>query len=452
MASDSSAALILAAGKGTRMHSPKPKALQTLLGEPMLAYALHALAPEFGESIYIVSGHAASCIEAAFPGRKFVRQTEQFGTGHAVLSALPVLEAAHVKNLLVINADVPMITAENISSFMREAVGADVAFASITLPDPASYGRVVRKNGKLRAIVEAKDFDPQIHGAASGEINAGLYWLTLTACQNLLPKLTNDNRNREYYLTDLIALALDAALDVRVVDMGDDPNLLGINSPSELARAEDLLAFRVAERLLENGVIIHNPGQLRCAPFARIEPGAEIDAPCEISGKTVIESSAIIAPYCVIRNARIGRGARILSFSHIEDALIGENAIAGPYARLRPGAELMPDSHVGNFVELKKTRLGKGSKANHLTYLGDAEIGANVNIGAGTITCNYDGKAKHKTTIGDNAFIGSNTAMVAPVEIGENSLVGAGSVITRNVPAHNLAVARARQTNIPERK
>lgn len=446
---NSPAVLILAAGKGTRMRSQKPKTLQTLLGSPMLAYVLAAAKEAFGmESILVVSGHGADALEAAFPEVRFVRQAEQLGTGHALMIALPALLQMAKAHVFVINGDAPLVTSADISAFVSQGVEADIAFATITLPDPGPYGRVIRSDDALTAIVEAKDYSPSLHGKPSGEVNAGMYCLRLACLPNLVPRLANDNKSGEYYLTDLIRIGLEAGLDVRGISCGNDANLLGVNTPAELAAAENSLAARVAADLLQKGVIIHAPEFLRASPFAIIEPGAEIFCPCEILGCTRIAADTQTGPYCTVADSQIESGAKIRPFSHLEGARVGPNALVGPYTRLRPGADLGEDAHAGNFVELKKTSLGKGAKANHLSYLGDSEIGPGVNIGAGTITCNYDGQNKHQTSIGANAFVGSNTALVAPVAIGAGALVGAGSVITEDVPAGSLALGRARQINL----
>lgn len=446
-----STAIILAAGKGTRMHSSRPKVLQTLLGEPMLAYVISAITPLFNNPPLIVAGHGASELEKAFPESHFVLQAEQKGTGHALGVALPEIPES-ICQLMVLNGDSPLVTTAILEDFLSRANGADLAFATLTLSDPGSYGRVYRKNGKPSAIIEAKDYDPEKHGPVSGEINAGLYLIKTQAARELLPALGNANSSGEYYLTDLVELASKAGLNVAAISMGDDNALLGVNSPIELAMAEEILQKRVIAEKLASGAIIHNANQARISPFAAVEPGAEISGPCIIFGKTSIHKGAIIEAFCSIKDSEIMENAHILQFCHLEGARVDEGAQAGPYARLRPGAHLEAGSRVGNFVELKNTRLGKGSKANHLTYLGDARIGNGANIGAGTITCNYDGRHKHQTTIGDNAFIGSNAALVAPVNIGANALVGAGSVITKDVQENELGIGRSRQQNLPLRK
>ncbi len=391
-------------------------------------------------------------LREAFPSEKFITQDQQLGTGHAVMCAMDSLLAAHAEYVLVINGDAPLVTTAILKDFLKAASGADIAFATITLEDSGAYGRVARKNGLVQAIVEAKDFDPAIHGEASGEVNAGIYLLRLESVADLLPKLGNANKSGEYYLTDLVALGCSQSMDVRGIECGHESALLGVNSPLELAAMEETLRRQVVNNLLASGVIVHAPDLLRAAPTAIIEPGAEITAPCEIYGGSVIKSGATIESHCVIRDSSLAENVLVRSYCHLENASVGAGAQVGPYARLRPGAQLCEDAHVGNFVELKKTRLGQGSKANHLTYLGDTDVGAGVNIGAGTITCNYDGKNKYRTSIGDGAFIGSNTSLVAPVEIGRKALVGAGSVITRNVPEDELGIARERQKNLPRRK
>lgn len=446
-------AVILAAGKGTRMHSDKPKVLQTVLGEPMLRYVREALRPVFGDRVLVVVGHRADMIESAFAGERFVRQTEQLGTGHALMQALPELRASDCQMALIVNGDTPLLRAETVAHFMKEAEGADLAFATISLDEPGAYGRVVRDDeGHVSAIVEARDYDMARYGAPTGEVNAGMYAVRLSLAETLLPRLSNANRSGEYYITDLVGLAVAEGRDVRGVQCGCDESLMGVNSPRELAQAEECLRASVVDGLLDKGVLLHAPALVRVSPLATVEAGAELSGPCEILGASHVERGARIESCCVLRDSHVCAGAEIRSFSHLEQAQVGQGALVGPYARLRPGAVLERESHVGNFVELKKARLGVGSKANHLTYLGDADIGSGVNIGAGTITCNYDGRNKHRTVIGDRAFIGSNTALVAPVTLGEDALVGAGSVITHEVPAGQLAVARGRQKNLPRRK
>jgi len=445
-------ALILAAGKGTRMHSATPKVLQTILAEPMLAYVRSALKPVFENRIWTVVGHCSEMVRAAFPDAKYIEQKEQLGTGHALACALPALKEAGIKRVLVVNGDMPLLTTKVVEAILSGARGADVSVASIVLDDAGNYGRIVRENGHFAGIVEAKDYDIATLGAPSGEINAGVYVLDIDVAERLLPQIGCNNKSGEYYITDIAALALKENLDVRAVPCGHEVALLGVNGPAELADAEETVRTRIVNELLASGVRIHFPSQVAIGPYAVVEAGSQISGPCQIFGKSHISSGASIEAFCYLSNTFVDEGAVVHPFCHLESAHVGVKALVGPYTRLRIGAVLEEGSHAGNFVELKKAVLGKGAKANHLTYLGDAEIGAGTNIGAGTITCNYDGVNKHKTIIGENAFIGSNTALVAPVSVGDGVLVGAGSVITKNVDSNMLAVARGKQVSLPLKK
>jgi bifunctional UDP-N-acetylglucosamine pyrophosphorylase/glucosamine-1-phosphate N-acetyltransferase len=446
-------ALVLAAGKGTRMHSDTPKVLARLLGEPMLWYVYQALAPVFGDHIWTVVGHGADRVRAAFPERadRFVLQAEQLGTGHALQVAWQSLRDAGVTRLVVINGDTPLAPTAALRAFVDQSGGCALSFMTLSLRDPAAFGRVVRKNGVVQAIVEAKDFDLDDHGPATGEINAGVYCLDMAAVEPLLGGLTTDNKSGEFYITDLVGLAVERDMEVKGVHCGADPQLLGINSPAELADAEELLRARIVADLRASGVLVRAADSVRVGPRVRVAPGAELCGPCDVLGATRIDASACVGPHVWIADSEVGPDAQVRPFSHLEGARLGPNAWAGPFARLRPGAVLERDAHVGNFVEVKKSVLREGVKAGHLSYLGDADVGARTNVGAGTITCNYDGKNKHATVIGEDAFIGSNTALVAPVTVGRDALVGAGSVITHDVPDGALAVARGRQKNL-ERK
>lgn len=441
-------ALILAAGKGTRMKSDAPKVLKTLLGEPMLWYGEQALAALLGERVLTVIGHRAEAVEAAFPelAGRFVLQAEQLGTGHALSVAMPRLLDAGYSHVLVANGDAPLVTAESLGAFAEGALdaAADVAFVSIELPEPGAYGRVVRQGGAVR-IVEAKDYDVSRDGPATGEINAGVYLLRLDAVAPLLAKLRNDNKSGEYYITDLVALGAAAGLRVMAVNRGDDPAYLGINSPRELVAAEEALRRRIVDAHLDAGVVIRAAGAVRIGPRVTVAPGVELCGPLELYGETHVAAGATVFSHSVLANVAIGANVTVHSFCHLQDARVAAGCQVGPYARLRPGAELLEGARIGNFVEMKKSTLGPGAKASHLTYLGDATVGAGANIGAGTITCNYDGVHKHKTVIGAHAFIGSNSALVAPVTIGDGALVGAGSVITSDVPGGALALGRGRQ-------
>ena len=450
-------ALILAAGKGTRMYSETPKVLQPLLGEPMLYYVHSALSGVGTIPFWTIIGHGADMVRAAFPEREeyFIFQEKQLGTGHAVSTAMPTLEKSGIDGLLVVNGDTPLVSSDILCRFLAliELKCAALGFISITLEDPKAYGRVVRDNlGRVRGIVECKDFNITEHGQASGEINTGIYYFSMEALRRLLPHLTNNNKSGEYYITDLITLAVQNGLKVEAVNFGSESCLLGVNTPFELFEAETCLRKTINRRWMESGVMLHQPDLITIGPRVELEPGVNIFGPSEILGASRINHGSCVESHCVVRNTRIGTNTIIHSFSHLERAEVKDNCAVGPYARLRPESVMENASRIGNFVEMKKTILREGAKANHLSYLGDADIGARCNIGAGTITCNYDGVNKHPTHIGEKAFIGSNTALVAPVTIGAGALVGAGSVITKDVPDGMLAIGRAHQKTLPRRK
>ncbi|MDR2161249.1 MAG: bifunctional UDP-N-acetylglucosamine diphosphorylase/glucosamine-1-phosphate N-acetyltransferase GlmU [Desulfovibrio sp.] len=445
-------ALILAAGKGTRMYSDKPKVLQTLLEEPMLRYVRNAAISLCPQTTWTIIGHAADCIRKSFPlEERFILQEPQRGTGHALRTAMPFLLQAGLSHILVVNGDTPLIRPKILRAFLDVCLAedADLAFISLTPDDPAAYGRVVRSESMVAAIVEAGDYDETLHGPMPGEINAGIYYLRLAAVGPLLSSLTDGNSGREFYLTDLVHLAVFARLNVLGHNLGNVPELLGINTPRELLRSEEMLRESIINRHLDAGALIRSPGAVRIGPDVLVEAGASICGPTEIYGRAIIRRGAHIASHCRLTDSVVGEGAAVHSFSFLQEAEVGPSCVVGPYARLRPGAVLEEKAHVGNFVEVKNSRLGKGVKANHLAYLGDSDIGDGANIGAGAITCNYDGRHKYRTVIGPGAFIGSNSSLVAPVSIGEGSAVGAGSVIIKEVPDASLAIARGRQRNIP---
>ena len=447
-------ALILAAGKGTRMHSSRPKVLQTLLGEPMLRYVYDAAAPLFDTSAITVVGHGSEQVARAFPemADRFALQEQQLGTGHALQVAWEAVKADNAEYCMVINGDTPLVTTEGLSRLAGQAGCCDLAFMTITPRDSAQFGRVVRdENRRISAIVEAKDYSMAIHGPVTGEVNAGIYLLRVDSVDALLGRLRNKNNSGEYYITDLIGLAVASAMTVESVQCGDDVSLMGINSPRELVRAESELRRRIVEAHIDRGVLIHNPDTVIIGPRVVVEPGAEIFGHCEIYGMSSVAAGSRLGSYAHITDSSFAPGCAVREFCHIEGAEVGPDAVVGPYARLRPGAVLRTGARVGNFVEMKKAVLGEGAKAGHLSYLGDAEVGAGANIGAGTITCNYDGKNKFTTTIGPGAFIGSNTALVAPVTVGRDALVGAGSTITKDVPDEGGAIARGKQVNIHRR-
>ncbi|CAM2056705.1 UDP-N-acetylglucosamine pyrophosphorylase / Glucosamine-1-phosphate N-acetyltransferase [Desulfovibrionales bacterium] len=445
--------LVLAAGKGTRMYSSQPKVLVEILGEPMLWYVFEALIPLFKDRLWTVVGYMHNDVKRAFVGQDlhWILQARQLGTGHALQMAWPVLDIVGLTRLVVVNGDTPLLSGDRILRFIEKSIAADadLSFMTMLMDDPgAAFGRIVRQNQRVVAIVEAKDYNVQHWEPETSEINVGVYCLKLATMATLLTKLTNYNKSGEFYITDLVGLAVAENLCVVDINCGDNLYLLGINSPAELIAAEEFKREIIIREWLQYGVTIRAPDTVRIGPRVRLERGCEVTGPCELYGSTTVAAGARIASHTVLLNSTVGKGAEVKSFSHLEGARIEVGTKVGPFARLRPGTLLQDGAAVGNFVEVKKSTLGPGSKAGHLTYLGDARIGAEVNIGAGTITCNYDGKRKHETHIEDQAFIGSNAALVAPVRIGEGSLVGAGSVITKDVPAGILAVGRGRQVNL----
>ena len=447
--------LILAAGKGTRMYSDTPKVLLPLLHEPMLRYVLDAVMPLAPGKVWTVIGHKADMIASVFNdgATVFIEQKAQLGTGHALQTAWPVLRAAGLSHVLVVSGDIPLISESALRHFVAAAVAdnADVAFITLTPADTASFGRVLRKDGEVVAIIEATDYDIRRFGPCPKEINAGIYCLRMDSVAHLVPRLSNANKSGEVYITDVVELAVAEKLRVFGFAAGDDMNLLGVNSPAELVACEEMLRHRIVRHWLDAGVHIHAPHMARIGPKVVLEPGAELSGPCELYGDSAVRRGAAVSSHVYMLDSVIACKARVHSFSHLVGARVGESCIVGPFARMRPGAVMEEGAHLGNFVEVKQARLGKGAKANHLAYVGDADVGENVNIGAGAITCNYDGKKKHRTTIAGGAFIGSNCSLVAPVSIGEGALIGAGSVITKDVPENTLALARARQALLPRK-
>jgi len=446
--------LILAAGKGTRMKSDKPKVAHAMLGAPMIWYVYQTLESLVSRArLWTVLGYQSEIVLHELPELKghVVMQNEQLGTGHALQCALPVLDESGSSWCLVVNGDAPLLKPEALEDLLRESISRDAGLAcmSIDLDDPTGYGRIIRgTDGEFLEIVEDKDLTDEQRAAGLSEVNAGVYCLKHERVRPLLDQLTNDNRQGEYYITQLIDLCVQANETVAVVCAGDDSSFLGVNSPRELVACENILQKRIVEQAQDRGALVRNPDQVRLGPQVEVQPGAELTGPVEVYGQSSIGPGVRIDSHVWISDSVLEAGAWIRSFSHLEKARVGKNCQVGPYARLRPEAVLKAEAKAGNFVEIKKAVLHEQSKVNHLTYIGDAEVGQGANVGAGTITCNYDGHRKHKTTIGKGAFIGSNTALVAPVVIGNNSLVGAGSTITKDVPDETLAVTRAKQKNL----
>jgi bifunctional UDP-N-acetylglucosamine pyrophosphorylase / glucosamine-1-phosphate N-acetyltransferase len=451
--------VIMAAGKGTRMRSKWPKVLHKLAGKSLLQHVLETAAGLGARTIVVVTGHGAAAVEASAqsPNLVFVRQEPQLGTGHAVLQAVP--ELPDDGTTLILNGDVPLIDAETVRALVDTCASSKLALLTVELDDPRGYGRVVRgdpagrnarEGGRIRRIVEDKDATPSERGIR--EIYTGALAAPTSALKRWLGALRNDNVQREYYLTDIVEAAVADGLQIVAAHPKSAAEVLGVNSPAQLAALERLLQRRRADALMETGVRLADPARFDLRGDLVCGADVEIDVGCIFDGKVVLGDGVSIGAHCMIRNAVIEDGAAIRPYCHIDgEALgvrIGAGASVGPYARLRAGAELGADVHVGNFVEIKNSRLGRGAKANHLAYLGDATVGERVNFGAGSITANYDGANKHRTTIGADAHIGSNCVLVAPVEIGAGATIGGGSTIAKDAPAGKLTLARSRQATL----
>lgn len=436
--------VILAAGKGTRMRSALPKVMQPLAGKPLLAHVLEASRTLGAERPIVVYGHGGDVVQNAFANDAidWVLQAEQKGTGHAVLVALPVL--AQEGSTLILYGDVPLLSVSTLQRLLAVCDGKnDLGLLTVTLDNPTGYGRIVREAGKVSRIVEQKDASAE--ELLIKEVNTGILCVPNALLHKWLPELRNANSQGEYYLTDLIGMATADGVTVTAVHPNTPWEVEGVNDKLQLAVLERVWQRAQADALLRAGVTIIDParvdirGELVHGQDVLIEPNVQIN------GRVVLGDGVQVGIGSVLSNCEIAAETIIKPYSIIDSASIGERAQIGPFARIRPGSDLGADVHIGNFVETKATRMGAGSKANHLTYLGDAVIGSGSNIGAGTITCNYDGANKHLTTIGDNVFIGSNNSLVAPVEISSNATTGAGSTITKSVAEATLAVSRAKQ-------
>jgi bifunctional UDP-N-acetylglucosamine pyrophosphorylase / glucosamine-1-phosphate N-acetyltransferase len=439
--------LVLAAGVGKRMRSSLPKVLQPLAGRPLLAHVLATARELSPRKVIIVHGHGAETVRQAFSGEnvEWVLQDEQLGTAHAVMQAMPRVSAD--ADVLILYGDVPLTRAATLKRLL-EAAGDGLAVLTAEVADPAAYGRIVRDGGGgVAKIVEQRDASPAER--AIREINAGFYALSARRLSCWLKKIDNRNAQKEYYLTDLVSLAVGESVPVTAVKADTAWEAAGVNTPHELAGLERELQRQQAGRLLDAGVRLADPARIDVRGTLECGREVSIDVNCVFEGRVTLGDGVRVGPNCVLRNISIAAGTEVLAFCHLEDSTVGARCRLGPYARLRPGNTLDDGVHVGNFVELKASRLGAGSKANHLSYLGDSEIGARVNVGAGTITCNYDGAAKHRTVIEDDCFIGSDATLVAPVRIAQGSYIGAGSTINKNTPAGQLTVARAKQVSIP---
>ncbi|MBB5211738.1 bifunctional UDP-N-acetylglucosamine diphosphorylase/glucosamine-1-phosphate N-acetyltransferase GlmU [Microbulbifer hydrolyticus] len=441
--------VILAAGKGTRMRSDLPKVLHPIGGVPMLGRvidAAQALGGNGDVQTTVVIGHGAELVRERFAssGVQFVEQTEQLGTGHAVAQAIPNFREG--ATVLVLYGDVPLVKTATLQSLLK-ASASGPALLSVVMDDPSGYGRIVRDGaGQVQAIVEQKDADAETLKVT--EINTGILAAPANLLTQWLPELSSDNAQGEYYLTDVIARSVSENIAVTGV-IADDPNeVAGVNSRAQQAELERALQADTASALMAAGVTLLDPVRIDVRGSLICGSDVSIDINCIFEGQVSLGDKVQVGPNCLLKNCQLAAGTVVEANTIIEDAVVGEACTIGPFARLRPGTELANGAKVGNFVETKKAKIGLGSKVNHLSYIGDAEVGEGVNIGAGTITCNYDGVNKSKTVIGNGAFIGSNSALVAPVEIGAGATIGAGSTITREVSADELAVARGKQRNI----
>jgi bifunctional UDP-N-acetylglucosamine pyrophosphorylase/glucosamine-1-phosphate N-acetyltransferase len=441
--------VILAAGEGKRMKSALPKVLQPLAGRPMLAHVIDcakALAPA---RIHVVHGHGGAQVQAAFAGDAlaWAHQDRQLGTGHAVLQALPgIPDDAQV---VVLFGDVPLILPVTVSRLLGAAGASRFALLAETLDDPTGYGRVLcDDHGRVQAIAEHKDATPEQRAVRL--VNTGVLTAAAADLRRWLSQVGNRNAQGEYYLTDVFALAAAEGRHAACIECSERGEADGANDAWQLATLERRLQQRLVRRLaVEFGMRFADPARVDVRGTVSAGRDVEIDVDVVFEGEVELDDGVRIGPFCRLRDVRLGAGTVVHAHCDLDGAIADTGCIIGPFARLRPGTELGPEAHVGNFVETKKARLGRGAKANHLSYLGDAEIGAAVNVGAGTITCNYDGANKHLTRIGDGAFIGSNTALVAPVTVGAGATIGAGSTISKDAPAGELTVARARQATIP---
>lgn len=439
--------VILAAGQGKRMRSSLPKVLQPIAARAMLTHVIdtaRALAPS---KICVVYGHGGDQVRAAItdPDLAWAEQAQQLGTGHAVQQALP--ELSNDGMALILYGDVPLTRADTLKKLLDASEGKRLAVLTVNLANPTGYGRMVRDaSGRLTEIVEEKDASPEQKKIS--EINTGILCAPVAHLRQWLANLRNSNAQGEYYLTDIIAMSVNEGMEVATVQPEHEWEASGVNSKVQLAELERIHQRNIANALLEAGVTVIDPARIDVRGELVCGTDVEIDVNCVFEGKVELGEGVKVGANCVLKNVRIAAGTRLAPFCHFENAIIGERCILGPFARIRPGTVLAEDVHVGNFVEVKNSHIAAHTKANHLAYVGDADIGSRVNIGAGVITCNYDGANKFRTTIEDDAFIGSDCQLVAPVRVGKGATVGAGTTLTRDAPEHQLTVSRARQMSL----
>ena len=438
--------VILAAGQGKRMHSNLPKVLQPIAGKALAQHVIDTARLLAPEKLVVVSGHGGETVRSTLkaPDISWALQEPQLGTGHAVMQAIPALTTAD--QTLVLYGDVPLTQASTLQRLLQAGKGG-LSILTVKMDNPSGYGRIVRDaSGNVLRIVEEKDASAEEKSIR--EVNTGIMAIPTARLADWLGGLSNQNAQGEYYLTDVVALAVAEGLPVRTAHPDGEWEVLGVNSKVQLAELERVHQRNIAEQLLVAGVRLADPARIDIRGELTHGRDVAIDVGCIFEGKVELADAVEVGPYCVLKNVKVGAGTRIAAFCHFEDAVIGPDGVLGPYARLRPGAELGAEVHIGNFVEVKKSQVGARSKINHLAYIGDAEIGERVNVGAGTITCNYDGVNKHKTIIEDDAFIGSDTQLVAPVTVGKGATLGAGTTLTKNAPPQALTVSRAKQVTL----
>jgi len=439
--------VILAAGQGTRMRSALPKVLHRIAGKPLVQHVIDTARLLGSNETHLVIGHGGDKLQQAISGDdlNWVEQTEQLGTGHAVQQAVPALNES--ETVLILYGDVPLIKQSTLLNLLQNKPETGIALLTVALADPTGYGRIVRNaEGQVSAIIEHKDADPET--LSIDEVNTGIMAVSANDLKHWLGNLSNDNSQAEYYLTDIIAMASNEGRPVVAVLADDELEVEGVNNRQQLARLERHYQRLQATELMQQGVTLYDPERLDIRGKVSIEQDVTIDINVILKGDISIASGSYIGPNCLLKNCRIGNNVHIKANTVIEDAVIGDDSSVGPFARIRPGTVLKQDVHIGNFVEVKKSIINNGSKAGHLSYLGDCEIGKNVNVGAGTISCNYDGANKHKTVLEDDVFVGSDTQLVAPVKVGKGVTIGAGTTVTADVSPGALVISRSKQREI----
>jgi bifunctional UDP-N-acetylglucosamine pyrophosphorylase / glucosamine-1-phosphate N-acetyltransferase len=436
--------VILAAGMGKRMQSDLPKVLHPIAGKPLLSHVLDTARSLLPNKLCVVYGHGGEQVPTALsaPDLTFVLQDPQLGTGHAVMQAVPHLDDRFPT--LVLYGDVPLTTEKSLRQLAAAAGSDKLGILTVQLPDPTGYGRIVRENNSITRIVEQKD---ATEGERTiSEINTGIMVIPTARLKQWLAALSNNNAQKEYYLTDIVAMAVRDGVSIVSAQPDAAWETLGVNSKAQLAELERIHQRNIANRLLEQGVTLADPARIDVRGSLSCGRDVSIDINCIFEGKVTLGDGVTVGAHCIIKDASIMNNALIREFCHIDGAEVGPTSIVGPYARLRPGASLGEDVHIGNFVEVKNSKIAAHSKANHLAYVGDSTVGSRVNFGAGSITCNYDGANKHQTIIEDDAFIGTNVELVAPVTVGKGATIGAGTTLTRNAPPGSLVVTRAKPT------